>query len=902
MSKFTKATKRITAVAASAVMASSAVLGAGLSSYPSNFVKNGVFDGQVVVGAAAAASDSVAANSIIDDLKAEFSGASEKVKITYKSATAGGESRDIARANEELNYGETLEASSENGGFDDQDLDMLADDKFKNGVSDTDYSQTLQLKNGVFNHALRDNVDGVTKISDNVYYPANTNFAQYVLTLDDTLTLSATQSTNDGNFVGKTLNIMGNDFTIAAITADGLQNLNKLVLVGGANKISLGEGETQTVTVAGQSYEVAVASVSSSKVLMSVNGETKSIDLYDTESLGGVNVAVTDLVSSSRDAVKGYAEIVVGGQKIELRDGTSVVKVNDENVDKVYTDYYITSDFGTGFSTITINYAVDDDTSLEMGDSLTDVLFGAFTVTMDGTNEPTYETIEVSSNNDDVRVKGNLINGDSFNRDLIHSTSVTAATSSVYLRGVQDDDRLLFGNSTFNDYTVTYATNAAGDGTHRVNISVNGGTAITVSNAPANGATPTTTAAAIVTAINAASGLTGYVNATSSAGVVTIKPTGAAYITVVEDTTDSTQTQVAATSAATTKVFDLTSTVTRGMSFLMEVDNNEQYLYEISTIDINDADHKVDFDEVLSGKNKGTVKRTAWDTDLGDTMTMAAETTWGTEVTLGQLGNTIAFANEALLELSASSEAVSLTASSGTVSLTFMLDSADTDQDNTGDDTKTVTVALGIDESNDEWDVKSVTLSGVVNSGLADIEDGNSDVQEFVDVYGTKVVYDNKDKTYAKIMTPNKQLAGKVTITAGTEAASTQTVTVDADMVDSKKAELEDAGYTIVGTESVATSAVEFGVSAPVMDSDVTGMSNMIVVGGPAVNKVAASLLGMSYPTYEAAAGVNAGEAVIRFYEASNSVLVYGYDAADTTAAAAKLNEGGLSGSLVNVQ
>lgn len=833
MSKFQKATKKITAIAATAVMASSAVLGAGLSNYPTNFVDNGSFNGKVVVGASAAASDSVAANSIISDLKAEFSGDSEKVKITYKSASAGGESRSVSRNNEELNYGETIASVTENGGFDKQDLAMLADDKFKNGNSDTDYSQTLQLRNGTFNHALRDNVEGVTKISDNVYYSANTVFATYTLTLDNSLTLSTSAAKTNGlsgDFVGKTLNIMGNEFTIAEITASS-NNLSKLVLVGGANKISLGEAESQTVSVEGQSYEVMVSSVSSSKVLLSINGETKSIDLYDTVEVGGVNVAVTDLVSSSRDSVKGYAEIVVGGQKIELRDGGLVVKVNDEDVDKVYTNYYITSTLGNDFSTITIDYSVDDDTSLEMGDSLVDPLFGAFTVSYDGTNNPTYETIEVSSNDDSVRLKANLIGGDSFNRDLLQSTDMNNANGAVYLRGAQDEDRIFFSGST----------TAAGFNTS-----------------------------------------TGYSN-----GNVKLTNSTGGYAGTLTNVT-----------------FSLTSTGIRGSGFLLYTDAEEQYMYEVASIDVNGADHEVDFDEVLQGKDETTIKRTGWDTDLGKSIT-TLEAAGSVNVALSQLGNTIAFANEGLLVLTSAAESSAL-GDGSTVDLYFSLDTADVDEDTTNDDNSVIKLTLGRDTTDNEWDVKTVTTSsgnGFTNSGsLADVADGNSDVNEYVNVFGTKVVYDNKDKTYVKIMIPNKQLAAKVTIMAGSEAASTMTTTVDAADVDAKKASLEDAGYTIVGTEAVSATAVSFDVSAPVMDSAVTGMEDMIVVGGPAVNKVAAALLGMSYPTMGAASGVNAGEAVVRFFEASNSVLVYGYDAADTTAAAAKLNEGGLSGSLVNVQ
>ena len=105
-----------------------------------------------------------------------------------------------------------------------------------------------------------------------------------------------------------------------------------------------------------------------------------------------------------------------------------------------------------------------------------------------------------------------------------------------------------------------------------------------------------------------------------------------------------------------------------------------------------------------------------------------------------------------------------------------------------------------------------------------------------------------------------------------------------------KVAELEADGYTIVSQETMTTEEVEFDITAPVTDSQASGSSDMIVVGGPAVNEVAADLLGLSFPTYDSASGVNEGEAVIRFFESENSVLVYGWSAADTKAAADKFD------------
>jgi opacity protein-like surface antigen len=108
MNKFKNATKRIAAVATSAVMLSSAAFAADLGSYPRNFVSGDEFTGHIVVGADAASSDSAAASSIIDDLRSQFSGSTSQVMLTYGRA-GDGEERNIARSNSQLNYGETID-------------------------------------------------------------------------------------------------------------------------------------------------------------------------------------------------------------------------------------------------------------------------------------------------------------------------------------------------------------------------------------------------------------------------------------------------------------------------------------------------------------------------------------------------------------------------------------------------------------------------------------------------------------------------------------------------------------------------------------------------------------------------------------------------------------------------
>ncbi len=111
------------------------------------------------------------------------------------------------------------------------------------------------------------------------------------------------------------------------------------------------------------------------------------------------------------------------------------------------------------------------------------------------------------------------------------------------------------------------------------------------------------------------------------------------------------------------------------------------------------------------------------------------------------------------------------------------------------------------------------------------------------------------------------------------------------------------------GTSSAVAIAGSSSALAPVKDSEVADVSmyNAIVVGGPAVNTVAADLLGLEYPTYGTAAGVNPGEAVLQLVDNGDKValLAYGYEADDTRRAGLVLKNSedfALSGSSMTVR
>jgi len=121
--------------------------------------------------------------------------------------------------------------------------------------------------------------------------------------------------------------------------------------------------------------------------------------------------------------------------------------------------------------------------------------------------------------------------------------------------------------------------------------------------------------------------------------------------------------------------------------------------------------------------------------------------------------------------------------------------------------------------------------------------------------------------------------------------------------VGSKASQVKSSG----SGESVSMSKIEVG--AAVLDSSLASYTdqNLIVVGGPAVNRAAAALLGKTYPAYGAESGIPENAGLIKAVENADGtvgMIVAGWEADDTRRAAivlAEYDDHDLSGEEVQV-
>ena len=111
--------------------------------------------------------------------------------------------------------------------------------------------------------------------------------------------------------------------------------------------------------------------------------------------------------------------------------------------------------------------------------------------------------------------------------------------------------------------------------------------------------------------------------------------------------------------------------------------------------------------------------------------------------------------------------------------------------------------------------------------------------------------------------------------------------------------EIEYHGEEVMGNVWLTAPGVVAGSALVVEDTKLTAAQkagDLVVVGGPAINSLAAELLGLTFPTFgtDAASGFSLGMAKIELFEGklspgSVALLVAGYEKDDTSAAAKAL-------------
>lgn len=414
--KLIKTVKKIMALSTGAVMMgatlSAGAFAADLAEYPSPFIKDGKFNGILVVGDSANAADVLGSVDIATKLQV-----ASRVKKSVKAeggatVSVSGEAWRVGTSSKKLEMSESVAARSSLVSesitnittfiTDDELPQLLADGTFRNSKGDYDYHQYLYFdkvnnQDGTNPQSLSVTFaeDPDTDIvGDYFYIKNNDRIARYTLefttSAESDVTDSAGSASMSGTYLwsyeGKDINMLGRTFSIVkARRSSSVGNSAELTLMGGAAHDTLDEGASKTYTVGGKEYDVEANFVGTTTAKLIVNGQlTDSLNegdtftLSDKSQVGIKDISVQDFAGGVRKV-----EFYVGADKVFLKDtvvhqagsGSQTLEVGSEKID----DSKVTitgSDDNTTFKidTIQINMTADDDIYIPKGGKLSDQL------------------------------------------------------------------------------------------------------------------------------------------------------------------------------------------------------------------------------------------------------------------------------------------------------------------------------------------------------------------------------------------------------------------------------------------------------------------------------------------------------------------------------------------------
>src|SRR3989344_3650897 len=341
--KVGKAIKKIVALGVGATMMGATILGAtavsDLKDYPNFFLDGGSYDGVIVVRGE---TDSLAAVDIAANMYYAGSGTTTGTTTTSVTGDAwlvGTGSKKLEMANN--NQSSTSDTISEtprsiNTFIGDEELDALADGAWKTNEKDYTNQQFLFFDN-------LDPTSGVVKYSENdddetgafFLLKNSRQIARYKMEFTSTAESDVTDANGaadntglylddfedtDISFMGKTYNVVQARRPSSNTELAGM----KLVLMAGAVRDTLLEGESGSYTVDGEDFALELTYVDADEAKFTVNGEAtnklKDGDTYVLKS--GQEIGVSEILYQDYAGGVHSATFYLGAQKVELQDTT----------------------------------------------------------------------------------------------------------------------------------------------------------------------------------------------------------------------------------------------------------------------------------------------------------------------------------------------------------------------------------------------------------------------------------------------------------------------------------------------------------------------------------------------------------------------------------------------------
>lgn len=455
--------KRLAAVASGATMLGATAMGAlaaaDLSNYPNMFVTDGTFNGFFVVGEKAASVDNLAMTDIAASMKVAKAGATTTTTVEGDAWLVGTSSKKFELANSNATDGSiTGETFRDINNFvADEELSALADGKWATNEDEYPFNQYLYFDaepEGTaedLSRIVKYTENDQSKTADHLFIKNARQIARYRLEftsnaqsdVTDSNSAADTTGTYLDDFEDTAISLMGKSYSVVQARrtdsgSDANQNGIKLLLMSGATSDTLLEGESKTYTVGDKTYDVTLVFVDSDEGKFTVNGEqTSKLRDGDTYVLKDKSeVGVSEILYQDYAGGVHSATFFLGARKVELRDddvsnvaSSHRLRVGSEDIDGA--DVIVEgSDTNVTFTItrLTVNQTSQDDYFVAAGGKLSDAIAAEGEekeVLMDGSYDIEYKGLTEEKNKElklksssAKRYKLQLFDGDGNQVDL----------------------------------------------------------------------------------------------------------------------------------------------------------------------------------------------------------------------------------------------------------------------------------------------------------------------------------------------------------------------------------------------------------------------------------------------------------------------------------------------------
>ena len=367
--------KKVSAIAASALMVGLTIGGAVAVNYPQPFVVGGTQDAAIVYGTGQGASylDVVQAGNIEANLQSYMSAGGG----SSTTSVSGGDSKILSSSIRKLYYGDGINAAWQSLSY--TEMPNVLTSGTVTDLSGTAYGYTQTIKVG--NSVITYGTSGGDLTDPTLYLDAGNSGALTVGQIYN-YTLSFTKSINVSdatNVQGQKIRIQGIDYVIGS----GSTN-STLYLYGSGVPINLNAPGNQSINVGGTPHTVEMVTTTSTNAIIRIDGVSKTVVSGSNYAFaGGINVYVKTIINPSYAGDLREVDLLVGASSLQLISGQTVKKGADGTSIQGTSANITAAGVGiiSGF-TVSIGAQKTQNDSIALGQTFVDPVFGGIQVTL----------------------------------------------------------------------------------------------------------------------------------------------------------------------------------------------------------------------------------------------------------------------------------------------------------------------------------------------------------------------------------------------------------------------------------------------------------------------------------------------------------------------------------------